>query len=1429
MCLFYISPGRGRANWQNPRIFRSKEMTIDSRKMKDTNTKFEPNTELFREIFNRDTRPIAIINSSSPRILVGRNEAFVAAFGPELSFPGSEIPQPELPGEENPLALAFRAASAESEIDLRSAGGATRRYSVRAIDCEGQTALIFEDVTDARTLSETLEVFQKAIREYPGGVIWTDENNRVVFANDTVLNYSEMSEDEMVGINPDDFKNALITGEEPHAVNTKYFADFTSKSGAKVPVEVDRIHYSKPDAFSYRLPFGPGSKRYAATIAGAKALNIYFFRNASEFVARGDALARSREQNESLLRNLQGIAYRCSHTGNCGIEWMSEGALGLTGYRPEEFIVEGSIEYNSLIHKDDLAGVQAKFDECFVSKQPFNAEYRIITRDGQQKWVLERSKPIISHDGQITGIEGFIIDITEKKEHEGRILLSNRLYQMLSNTNQAVVRIRDKAELFGEICRIACDDGQYSGAFIALLDEFTDDVNLEAYATKSNCKWEKFALTMNDLHDVLFEKDKFYTANSASQFSPNNPLREFLLENGFGSFAAFQVTMFDHVVGVFAVANQGDYEFCQDELKLLHELAIDVSFALEFLIIEEERQNVATELHSVAEMFKVVTEHTGHLIFDFDVLSDKVAWSGAIKSVTGYEPHEFFIFTIKDWFSMIHPDDQENVRAELKKATDNKENYLITYRFRTKTGNYIYAEDIGTFEYDENGLAIRMLGVIKDVTKRKLMEIKFQESEQRLRTLINSTPDIICFKDGEGRWLAANDADIELFQLKGVDYVGKTDFDLAEFTHPMYRDAFLGCVESDNRTWESGTATQTEETIPISETDAKVYDVIKVPVYNEDGSRKGLVVLGRDITRRKKAETKLNYQTEFLNKVIENLPIGLYARDAANEYEHTIWNAKIEKMFGMEREMVLGKNLSKLITPAMAELYTDSDRAVMLGGSPVDLPYEIINFGSGRFECHTIKVPIYKPNGEPDTILGIVEDISERLKAQKIQELVYSIAKASIVTKDTGELYRIIQAELSEIMDTTNFFIALYNKDAHTLSLQYMQDQKDHFDVFPAGKTISAIVIGRKESLLLKTADMVKLEEDGLVDSVGSMSACWLGVPLLLNGEAIGLIVVQSYEDENAYNDEHKRILEFISSQVAISITKKRAEDELFALNMELEERVAERTKQVEDAMIELKYENEERRRTQEELYEAKNELSIALTKEIELNELKNRFISMVSHEYRTPLTVILSSSYLIEAAFKKQDAGVFAKYTNLIQSSVANMTKLLEDVLFMGKVYSGKLNSTFNQFNLSDLLATIIEEIRAIDRGEHTISHLSQQEKSFIDADEKLIHQIVLNLLSNACKYSPSGSEIIVESFERDDDICIAVADSGIGIPQDELDKLFEPFHRLTNVGTIPGTGLGLSIVKNCVDALGGEIKVDSRMDEGTRFVVILPRASGE
>jgi PAS domain S-box-containing protein len=155
-----------------------------------------------------------------------------------------------------------------------------------------------------------------------------------------------------------------------------------------------------------------------------------------------------------------------------------------------------------------------------------------------------------------------------------------------------------------------------------------------------------------------------------------------------------------------------------------------------------------------------------------------------------------------------------------------------------------------------------------EVEKHRQVELALQESEERMRTLMNAMPDIVAFKDGEGRWLEANDFDLRLFQLEEVDYRGKKDSDLAEFS-PFYRDAFLGCAESDEIAWQARKASRADETIPRPDGPPMVFDIIKLPMFHPDGRRKGLLVVGRDITERKQAEAALKKYRESLEVLVK--------------------------------------------------------------------------------------------------------------------------------------------------------------------------------------------------------------------------------------------------------------------------------------------------------------------------------------------------------------------------------------------------------------------------------------------------------------------------------------------------------------------------------------------------------------------------------
>jgi PAS domain S-box-containing protein len=239
---------------------------------------------------------------------------------------------------------------------------------------------------------------------------------------------------------------------------------------------------------------------------------------------------------------------------------------------------------------------------------------------------------------------------------------------------------------------------------------------------------------------------------------------------------------------------------------------------------------------------------------------------------------------------------------------------------------------------------------------------------------------------------------------------------------------------------------------------------------------------------------------------------------------------------------------------------------------------------------------------------------------------------------------------------------------------------------------------------------------------------------------------------------------------------------------------------------------------------QAEEELRQSLERERELNELKSRFVSMVSHEFRTPLTTILSSSQLLKNYHERLTDERRDGHLTKIETQVRRLTELLEDVLTLSRAESVGFRFTPIPLDLEELCRSLTEEIQVITNTPHQIVFSSDGDCAGFMGDEKLLRQIVINLLTNAIKYSPNGGDVEFRLYCDEDNATLIVKDFGLGIPPDDQKRLFEPFHRAKNVGTISGTGLGLAIVKRAVEAHKGTIAVDSVVDVGTTFTIIIP-----
>lgn len=262
-------------------------------------------------------------------------------------------------------------------------------------------------------------------------------------------------------------------------------------------------------------------------------------------------------------------------------------------------------------------------------------------------------------------------------------------------------------------------------------------------------------------------------------------------------------------------------------------------------------------------------------------------------------------------------------------------------------------------------------------------------------------------------------------------------------------------------------------------------------------------------------------------------------------------------------------------------------------------------------------------------------------------------------------------------------------------------------------------------------------------------------------------------------------------------------------MNVELENKVSERTLILQEALRELE--------------KSQIELSNALNDEKELNEIKSRFVSMASHEFRTPLSTILSSATLISKYCRPEDNSQREKHVNRIKDSVKHLTDLLQDFLNLGKLEEGKVMREVVFFHVRDFFLDIVEELEASLKKGQEIKLLTEGE-AYFTTDKRLLKNVLINLLNNAIKFSEVDKQIFVKIDNRGHKLCLEIKDRGIGIAAEDMPHLFSTFYRGKNATNIHGTGLGLHIVKRYINMLEGDINLTSHLNEGTVCTIGLP-----
>ncbi len=815
--------------------------------------------------------------------------------------------------------------------------------------------------------------------------------------------------------------------------------------------------------------------------------------------------------------------------------------------------------------------------------------------------------------------------------------------------------------------------------------------------------------------------------------------------------------------------------------------------------------------------YKAITDVVTDVIISFKVNKDLTAipeWiTKGIEKITGY--HDYDTILNENWIRIIHPDDIKIIKDLIQTSFNNEMSSKI-FRVITRNNNVrwlqIYTNPF--FSKEENRVTYVYVA-LKDITDKKNTEEAYLETQRTLLTLMSNLPGMVyrCLFDYKWTMKFVSDgcykltgyyAD-DLLENKSIAYLDLVYYDDRNFVHHSIRSS----VEKAS-SWEIvyRIVNKNNELKWVWEQGQAIYDLKTKNVLTLEG-----FIL--DITNTKQAEDALKESEERYRMIFMNSPFGIIQYD--RELKLIDFNDRFCEILYTSRKNILLYELEQLKN----EKIIDSLRIVLSGHN---------GFYEGLYKTVTSKIevhisirsfPFYNDKNEIIGGTAIIEDISKQIWAKQVQDVTYQITLAANSSKNLVNFARNIQIILGKMIDTTNFFIAFYNKEKDIITLPYFADEEDSFQEFPAGKTMTSYVIKNNKPLLANTEKVEELKKQGLIEDFGTSSKIWLGVPLVRNNEVIGAVVIQHYSDENAYGEDDLKLLIFISEQIAQLLVRLQMEEQIKKLNAELEVKVLERTILLENALDKLRFENDERKKTEQKLYIAKEEISAALEKEKELGEMKTRFISMISHEYRTPLTVISSSTYILEKLYQGSYYKEFISYLNKIRAAVKHMTKLLEEVLVIGKSEAGKLMFNPTTLDLIKLSKDIYNDFVNIDEEKHYFEFYTNVSKCIVENDEMIIRQILSNLLSNSVKYSPDNTTVKLELIDKGTKISFKVSDSGFGISELDKEHIFDAFHRGQNIGNIAGTGLGLSIVKRCVDLIKGNIELISEINAGSTFTV--------
>lgn len=794
----------------------------------------------------------------------------------------------------------------------------------------------------------------------------------------------------------------------------------------------------------------------------------------------------------------------------------------------------------------------------------------------------------------------------------------------------------------------------------------------------------------------------------------------------------------------------------------------------DLLIANQNLENQVSELKKTqetlfesVEKYRALIEQASDGIFISDAKGNYIDVNQSGCDMLGYSRDELLSLNIKD---LIPP---EELKEKPIPFSELKNGSII------RTERNLLRKDGTAVPVEISARIIsggRLQGIVRDISERKSSHEFLRRSEQRFKNILQTANDGFFTMNSKGELLSANDAACRILgysfeKMKGMNI---NDIDVNENPEETQKH-ILNVIEKGSDIFETR----------HKRTDGEIINVEISTTWQKEENT--FFAFMRDITGWKKAQSELLESEKKYRNLFEK------SKDAILILENGKFvdcNQATVDMLGYEdKSQILETHPSQLSPPKQSDGRNSSEKADEMIRIAVEK-------GSHRFEWNHVRsdgvifpvevllTQISTEEGR-EVIHTVWRDISERNRANELQSVIFQISQAVHTEETLSGFLKEVHMHLGKILDTTNFYVAIYNQDTDKYSFPYYKDEFDNISEFETLQLhLSLTDYVRRKGIPLfadrNTTD--ELFKQGEIKLIGSDSPIWIGAPLRVSQKVIGVVAVQDYHDSAKYSEKELELLSFVSDNIASAIGKKMADEALQKSELELKK----------------------------------------------LNTDKDKLFSIIAHDLRAPFNSLLGSTGFLAREVDDLSKTEIKEFADSINKAATNVFRLIENLLQWSRFQTGRIHYSPVEYFLKDQVDDVLElfSVNAIRKKIIFNNGLSGNTKIFADKD--MIEIVLRNLFSNALKYTERGGSIEITSAEKNNFIEITIVDTGVGMPGDKIGQLFDPgkMHSMPGTENEKGSGLGLLLCKDFIQMNKGTIKAESSPGKGSRFTFSVPKS---